>query len=112
MVPLILVVLGAISKMLPDPQHSYQMSVDYRTGSIRCEEFIDGAKQSEQVTALADVASAEMQHNRDATRIALILRNGEQRYPLGHYHFNNEPDQYVILTKIRSLIGQTAPAAR
>lgn len=108
MVPVLFVLFAVACKLIPRTTHSYRMSFESSARSIHTEEFVNGKAQQEQMVVLADVASAEMQYNRDATRIALILRNGEQRFPLGPYHFNNEPEQYVVLTKIRSYIGQTA----
>lgn len=112
MFPLSIAVFGTLLSFLPKTQSSYRMSLDSPAHLVRTEEFVHDSKQQEQTVALADVASAEMQYDRDATRIALILRNGEQRFPLGHFHFNNEPQQYVILTRLREEIRQVAPAAR
>lgn len=112
LVPVLFAVFAVLAAFWPKTERSYRMALNYQAGTVLTEELINGNKGSEQSVALADVASAEMQYNRDATRIALILRNGEQRFPLGQYHFTKEPDQYVILTKIRSAIGQTAPEGK
>lgn len=101
MFPLSFAVLGTLLFFLPNTQSSFRMSLDSSAHLIETEEFVHGSKQQEHPFALADVASAEMQYNRDATRIALILRHGDRRFPLGHFHFNNEPEQYVILTRLR-----------
>lgn len=112
-VPLGILLLGVVSYVGRLGKPSYQMSANFSTGTVHSETLArSGAVVSKQDTTLADVASAEMQYNRNATRIALILRNGEQRFPLGELHYNNEPDQYVILTKLREAIGQAAPVGK
>lgn len=112
-VPLGILLLGAVSYLGRQGKPSYRMSANFSSGTVHSETVTkSGAVVSQQDTSLADIASAEMQYNRDATRIALILRSGEQRFPLGALHYNNEPDQYVVLTKLRENIGQAAPVGR
>ena len=112
MFPISIAIFGTLLSFLPNTQSSYRMSVDSPAHTLKSEEFVKGNRHQEQSVALADVASAEMQYNRDAARIALILRNGEQCFPLGHFHFNDEPQQYVILTRLREEVRQAAQAAR
>lgn len=112
MFPLSLAVFGFGLSVLPKTQPSYRVTLDYRSGHMQTQEIGNGKVTKEQDTSLADVASAEMQYNRDATRIAVLLRNGEQRFPLGQYHFTSEPQQYVVLTRIRAATGQVASAGR
>lgn len=87
---------------------SFRAEIDPDSHQIVSEELAKGKVVSKTIIHTSDISSAEMQFNRDATRIVLLLRNGTQVFPLGEQHLQDEPNQYVALTAIRQAIAQDA----
>lgn len=85
---------------------SFRAEVDPQAHQIISEELSRDKIISKTIISTDDISSAEMQSNRGATRIVLLLHNGTQVFPLGQQHLQNEPDQYVVLTAMRQAIGQ------
>ncbi len=94
--------------LLAKPGPAYRITVDRSENKIEWETIRGGRQVSHSEVASADLASADMEFNRDSRCIVLIHKDGTQSYPLGRQHFSDEPEQYVVLNAIRQLIGQTA----
>ena len=86
---------------------TYRVTIDQAKRRIISEKLQDGKVLDSTTTSAADVASAEMEFNRGARKIALIHRDGHQSFPLGEEELQNEPDQYIVLNALRQSIGQT-----
>lgn len=55
-----------------------------------------------------ELSGADMQFNRGASTIVLIRKDGSLLYPLGEQQLQNEPDQYVVLNVLRSVIADSS----
>ena len=87
-------------------QSTYRAEIIPETHQIISEQMDKGKLTAKTIIPINDIASAEMQSNRGATRIALIMRDGTVILPLGPIDLQDEPDQYVALTAIRQVIAQ------
>ena len=93
-------------------QSTYRAEIIPETHQIISEQMDKGKLTAKTIVPINDIASAEMQSNRGATRIALIMRDGTVMLPLGPIALQDEPDQYVALTAIRQVVAQNAAAAQ
>ena len=86
---------------------AYKLVLDKTTGEITSITLRNGTPGETVSVPAKEISSAEMQFNRGATRIALVKRDGQILFPLGEQHLQGEQDQYVVLSAIREMIGQT-----
>ena len=102
-------ILGALTVLfvfLAIPGSVYRITVDRSAGKVQWVTTKQGRETSSEEVAATDISSAELEFNRDARCIVLILKDGSQVYPLGRQHYSGEPEQYVVLDAIRQLIAQ------
>ena len=104
---LVLLVAGLSLMLLPGAAH--RITIDRRARTISWEKRQSGKVEAHEEVGAASVQSADMDFNRNARNIILIGRDGRQYFPLGNQHFTGEPEQAVVLSAIRELIGQNAP---
>ena len=101
--------MGALTVLfvfLAIPGSVYRITVDRSAGKVQWVTTKQGRETSSEEVAATDISSAELEFNRDARCIVLILKDGAQVYPLGRQHYSGEPEQYVVLAGIRQLIAQ------
>ncbi len=85
---------------------NYEVVVDKSARIITSKTMLGNRMEQTFSEDARDLASAEMQFNRGATRIVLIQQDGQQKFPFGELHYQDEPDQYVVLNAMRQTIGQ------
>ena len=103
-----MIALFLVWVIVPGP--TYRITVDRAAGKVEWVTLKGGKEGSSDALAASDIASADMEFNRNARNIVIVRKDGSQSYPLGRQHFTGEPEQYVVLNAIRQLIGQ-APSA-
>ena len=101
-----MLVLAAGLSLMMLPGATYRVKVDRAGRTISWETKRAGASEPQGSLPAASIQSADFDFNRNARNILLIGRDGKQYFPLGSQHFTGEPDQSVVLTAIRELIGQ------
>ena len=103
---MLLLAAGLALMMLPGA--AYRITVDRTAHTVAWEARRSGTVEAQGSLPVASIQSADFDFNRNARNIILIGRDGKQYLPLGDQHFTGEPEQSVVLSAIRELIGQSA----
>lgn len=110
-----LAVLGAIGMIwLAMPSSvSYRVEGDGNSKTFHLEELKRQEVVEQSVVPLNAIERIDMQSNRGATRIAIIMNNGDQRFPLGEAYMQDDPEQYKALVLMQQMWknGVVHPAA-
>lgn len=109
-------VLGMVWLAMPSSV-SYRMEGDGNSRTFHIEELRRQAVVGQSVVPLDAIERIDMQSNRGATRIAIIMNNGDQRFPLGEEYMQDDPEQYKALVLMQQMwkngvVHATATQAR
>ena len=97
--------LSAVFLLFLLPGVAYRIELNREAHTIAWEQVRSGKAISRQQVDAGSIQSADMDFNRNARNIILLGRDGTQYYPLGRQHFTGEPEQAVVLTAVREMIG-------
>ena len=88
------------------PPSAYRLEVDDGSRRITWNRYQNGKEEETHTVHADDLTSADMRFSAPGGGVVLIGKDGQQIFPLGPLLYQNEPVQFIVVDRIRRLIGQ------
>ncbi len=108
---LILVLVTAFYKS-ETPKYAYHLDVDSSAGTVSWQTLKDGQQITSETLHAADIASSDMAFAAPGGWVQVIGKDGKEYYPLGKVAYQHEPVQFIVVNRIRKMIGEEPATQR